>query len=150
MIPGGRKWVRHLRANNPLDLPEAIQRYLAKSAVPYAPLALGDAQETGNTLSYVMTPAGDAKRYYDGRIRRKYSFQINAKHKQSIEAIQQLNRIMYAMEGAARNSIVSANGSFVFLRAKMTGSPNQIGIWEDDGGDYAVYAGAFQVEVILN
>lgn len=139
-----------LSADKELDLPQAIQRYLAATADLYTHLALGNAQEFGNTLSYVMTPAGDATRYYDGRIRRSYSFQINAKHQQAFAAVQQLNRIMYAMEGATRRSITSSNSSFVFIKAKMTGSPNEIGIWEDNGVDYGVYAGTFEAEVILN
>lgn len=60
---------------------------------------------------------------------------------------------MDIMENATPISIKSENGSFKFISAKMTTSPEFLATVQDDDGQdaqkYGVYQGAFSVQVII-
>lgn len=133
-----------------LDLAQAIKDFLSTQMTLYAPISLGTPDDTGNTISYIMAPAATSTRHYNGRSRQVLTFQLNAKHLNSIVAINTLNQIMFIMDNITHNEIVSKNDSFRFVNSKMTAATNFLGNMEDGGEMYSIYSAAFQVTVMVN
>lgn len=145
-----------MRKVKPLDLDQAVLQYLTDNVELYAPIELGMAYENGNTIGYTTKPDGPGTRYYNGRVRCKYAFTIDAKNQSELVAINQLSLIMQSMRKVAHNAIRSRNGTFEFIRAFTTGTPAHVATVQDTDesgkkqGLYAICRGQFEVEIILN
>lgn len=130
-----------------LDLTERVLDYMMKAADIPEGVSLGRLDESGPGLQYVATANQSVKRYYNGRSRRTYAFEIAAKMETPQAAIAVLDDINRVMSDARPFQIRSENGSFKFVTAKMSATPAYKGVLEDDGVTYSVYSAAFQVEI---
>ncbi|QPI89333.1 hypothetical protein I3F57_06195 [Lacticaseibacillus paracasei subsp. tolerans] len=132
------------------DLDDKVIDYIEQAVKLPVPLETGRQDQSGPAIIYIMQPMQKYTRYYNGRVKRSFAFQIAAKLPRMEEAIQVLNDINSAIERAKPGDINSASGSFCFRNAQMTQNPSYKDTIEDAGVTYSVYAASFEVEVIIN
>lgn len=132
------------------DLDSKVMDYIESHVTLPVPIETGRQDQSGPAIIYIMQPMEKFTRYYNGRVKRSYAFQIAAKLPKMEQATQVLNEINDAMEQARSGDIKSGSGSFSFRNAKMTQNPSYKDTIEDAGVTYSVYAASFEVEVIIN
>lgn len=134
---------------NPLDLDTKVINYLIANLDLYAKFKMGGSDEKGEWLIYVMTPLSKYTKYMNGRIKRWYGFQIQAKAKNWRTAYDALDQINRRIEQARAVDIQSGNSSFAFIKGAMSQNPASLGVVKEDGKDYAVYSASFQIEILI-
>lgn len=132
------------------DLDDKVIDYIEQAVELPVPLETGRQDQSGPAIIYIMQPMQKYTRYFNGRVKRSFAFQIAAKLPRMEEAIQVLNDINSAIERAKPGNIKSDSGSFSFRNAQMTQNPSYKDTIEDAGVTYSVYAASFEVEVIIN
>lgn len=131
------------------DIEKSILTYITDNVELPENIALGDAIQPGNSISYLMGPGSPGQRYYDGKRKKHYLFTISVKDDDSMEAINLLNSIMDLMEIQGPNNFKSLSGSFSFVNSSMRNNPTYQGIVNDKGTKRAVYSGSFEITVII-
>lgn len=115
---------------------------------------MGQVPHNGEAISYVMTALQKEIRFLNGNIKRTFAFDIQAKNKSWLTAINTLDTIGSILEGATRQDIHSNNGSFVFDKARMRQPSKYLGYINDDDkkgtNTFAVYGAYFEITAVLN
>lgn len=132
-----------------LDLDTQVIKFIQQHVNLFAGFKMGDDDESGEWLIYVMTPLSKYVRYMNGRVKRWYGFQIQAKAKSWRTAYDTLDQINKVMESARAVDIQSVNGSFSFVKGIMSQNPASLGTVKDNGAQYAVYSVSFQVQITI-
>ncbi|KRK34382.1 hypothetical protein [Loigolactobacillus bifermentans] len=139
-----------------LDVDQAVLQYLTDHVSLYAPIRKAGVYENGNTITYIMSPTGGRQRYLNGRVKRSYSFTIDAKHLSEPIATDTLSQMMTVMERATGFAISSRNKSFQFQRAEMIATPADVANVQDMDDQqttsdiYSVVRAVFRVDIIIN
>ncbi|APX72864.1 hypothetical protein M5C72_07100 [Companilactobacillus allii] len=146
-------------ASRSLDLDERVANFINDHLDLPAELVMGEPSMHGSSVAYVMRPLQKYKVYFDGRKKRTFSFDIQAKCPFWLDAINILNAINELMENAKSFQLKSNNGSFQFTRAEMTHSPsfaanvtdNLDVVTGNSAGDnvFAIYIASFEVTAII-
>ena len=132
-----------------LDLDTQVIKFIQQHVDLFAGFKMGDDDESGEWLIYVMTPLSKYVKYMNGRVKRWYGFQIQAKAKSWRTAYDTLDQINSVIEDARTIVVESANGSFSFVKGTMRQNPASLGTVKDDGQNYAVYSASFQIEITI-
>jgi hypothetical protein len=131
------------------DIEKSILTYITDNVELPENIALGDAIQPGNSISYLMGAGSPGQRYFDGKRKKHYLFTISVKDSNSLEAIGLLNEIMDVMEIEGPNKLKSLSGSFNFVSSSMRNNPTYQGMVDDNGVKRSVISGSFEVTVII-
>lgn len=131
------------------DIEKSILTYITDNVELPENIALGDAIQPGNSISYLMGAGSPGQRYFDGKRKKHYLFTLSVKDSNSLEAIGLLNEIMDVMEIEGPNKLKSLSGSFHFVSSSMRNNPTYQGMVDDSGVKRAVISGSFEVTVII-
>lgn len=147
-------------ASRNLDLDEQVANFINDHLDLPAELVMGEPSMHGASVAYVMRPLQKYKTYFDGKKKRTFSFDIQAKCPFWLDAIDILNQINELMENAKAFQLRSSNKSFQFVKAEMTHPPSFAANVTDNldvvtgssTGDnvFAIYTASFEVTAIIN
>lgn len=144
-----------------LDLDTVIAEYIDENADLPVELVIGQPSTHGTSFAYLMRSLQKYTNYRDGRQRRTFSFDIQAKCPSWLEATNTLNRIADLMNKVRSSQLKSQNGSFEFSKASMKQPPSFIANVTDNldvvtgekvsgNNVFCVYDVSFEVEAIIN
>lgn len=143
-----------------LDLDKCVAEFINDHLDLPSELVVGQPSMHGSSIAYVMRPLQKYKTYFNGRKKRTFSFDIQAKCPFWLNSIDTLNQINDLMENAKSAQLKSENNSFQFVSAEMTHPPNfaanvtdNLDIVNDqnnNGNIFSIYTASFEVTAIIN
>lgn len=144
-----------------LDLAECIADRIANSLDLPGSLVMGQPTTHGQSFAYLMRALQKYTTYMDGRQKRTFAFDIQAKCSDWREANDWLDEIARLLERTRSFQLKSNNNSFEFVKATLKQPPSFVAIVTDNLNDvtgkdvsgdgvFCIYRISLEITAIIN
>lgn len=144
-----------------LDLEGCIANHINDNLNLPAELVMGQPSMHGTSIAYVMRALQKYTNYLNGRQKRTFGFDIQAKCPSWSQATDILNEIADFMKNTRSHQLKSNNGSFEYVKAVMKQPPSFVAMVTDNlgtvtgdkipsEGAFCIYEISIEVTAIIN
>ncbi|MBB6446458.1 minor capsid protein [Bacillus benzoevorans] len=128
-----------------MDFLARVKDYLTANVALNAPIDTPLLSANSSSIAIRQTPSAVNSRYVDGKTL-NFSFQVLVKDISNIKAYNTIQAIFTALDGLLKGSIVSNDGSFIFVKCECSTLPNFV---EQDGKLCYIYTAIFTAELSI-